>query len=434
MKSKLLIIGVFAIHFSLAAQTPTIVNQKNKADKEWKEFSIPPELPKGFNWYTSSKEAKIEVKETTENFARMYREKGLIFWRHFPNDSRRYDWLISTLSVFRPYYWSNVHDSSIAFVTNRDQNNQRISFIDFPIDLRSIKEWEVEFSKLRHEFLAANIGTNEFGKDYKKSLLFLELENYIRIRNNINIDNSLKLDLKVLKGLVGQASEAFYGPGYSNQDREGNVNVYNYGGGTIRKLVGIVLSNPAVFRTTNSELHRFVLSFKNDKILENRQWAAESAALLDLKNKFFEFRATSTTGDVYDLKELKGKVVFLDFWSTSCKACIAAMPKLKSIYDKYKNKGFEVLSISIDKEEDAPKVQNIQQRIGANWPVFIVGGNAKARSKSESLAQKLFNKYGFTTVPQLFLLDKNGKLICYNDSLRRGNYESVIRELLEERI
>lgn len=64
-----------------------------------------------------------------------------------------------------------------------------------------------------------------------------------------------------------------------------------------------------------------------------------------------DFTATDLEGKPISLKQYRGKVVLLDFWAVWCGPCIAEMPNLKKVYDLYKNKGFDIIGVSLDDDE-----------------------------------------------------------------------------------
>jgi thiol-disulfide isomerase/thioredoxin len=65
------------------------------------------------------------------------------------------------------------------------------------------------------------------------------------------------------------------------------------------------------------------------------------------------FNLKTPSGDFINLESLKGKVVLVDFWATWCKPCIASMPDVQKLHEKYQSKGLMVLGVSID--DDGPK-------------------------------------------------------------------------------
>ena len=62
----------------------------------------------------------------------------------------------------------------------------------------------------------------------------------------------------------------------------------------------------------------------------------------------FEIALPSLSGDTLKLSSLKGKVVLLDFWASWCGPCRSANKDIGKLYSKFKDKGFEVFSVSLD--------------------------------------------------------------------------------------
>jgi thiol-disulfide isomerase/thioredoxin len=116
------------------------------------------------------------------------------------------------------------------------------------------------------------------------------------------------------------------------------------------------------------------------------------------------------TSGTLTLNELKGKVVLLEFWIKNCSYCIAAVPKLNSIAEKYnKNKKFEIVGVNAnDTKED---VNNFNSR---NKPTF----------KTVSDKGKVTIAYGVNSFPTVVLIDKKGKV------LYSGNFDQKVLEPL----
>lgn len=116
------------------------------------------------------------------------------------------------------------------------------------------------------------------------------------------------------------------------------------------------------------------------------------------------FTINDTNGTPVSLSSFRGKYVLLEFWASWCVPCRKQIPSLKAAYEKYKNKGFTILSISIDadplKWEKALKEENMA------W-MNVRDIIDKSRPANNSLARL----YGVTPIPDNFLVDPDGKIL-----------------------
>lgn len=96
------------------------------------------------------------------------------------------------------------------------------------------------------------------------------------------------------------------------------------------------------------------------------------------------------------------KYVLVDFWASWCFPCRKSIPNLKKTYDEFKDKGLQVVSISIDKKEaDWLKAQGEEK---LPWPSFLDKGATS-------------NSWKIQAIPAMFLLDENGTVVLENMSL-----------------
>lgn len=110
-----------------------------------------------------------------------------------------------------------------------------------------------------------------------------------------------------------------------------------------------------------------------------------------------------TRGENLDLSLYQGKYVLIDYWASWCLPCIAEIPYLIEAYNRFHNKGFEIISVTLDENESNFKSfikdRNIQ------WIQYFDGKGFKGN---------LIKDYGVTSIPTLYLLDPQGKVIFKN--------------------
>lgn len=135
--------------------------------------------------------------------------------------------------------------------------------------------------------------------------------------------------------------------------------------------------------------------------------------------KPIDIQFTALDGREVDLAKLKGKVVLVDFWSTSCGPCIAELPGLKATYEKFHERGFEVIGISLDDKESVLKKFIADKKIA--WPQHFDG---------KGWENKFAVRYGIFSIPTVWIVNKRGNLVSVE---ARGDAERTIEALLAEK-
>jgi peroxiredoxin len=109
-----------------------------------------------------------------------------------------------------------------------------------------------------------------------------------------------------------------------------------------------------------------------------------------------EFRLLGLDGSSHDLSEYKGKPLILNFWGTWCPPCRDEMPAFQTIYDKWKDKGVQLVGINLSEEKLS--VSNFAEEVGAKFPILL------DRNK------QIEKKYGLKQYPTTFFISADGKI------------------------
>jgi peroxiredoxin len=118
-----------------------------------------------------------------------------------------------------------------------------------------------------------------------------------------------------------------------------------------------------------------------------------------------DFTLTDLQGKSWNLKDLRGKVVLVNFWATWCPPCRKEMPDLEALYRRFKDKdqGFVVLAIS---DEDAAKVTPFLAERNITYPVLLDPG------------RKVSEQFVVAGIPKSFVYDRSGKLVAQSIDMR----------------
>ena len=133
-----------------------------------------------------------------------------------------------------------------------------------------------------------------------------------------------------------------------------------------------------------------------------------------------DFSATDLDGNLISLQDYRGKVVLLDFWAVWCIPCLEEMPNVKKIYDTYKDKGFDIIGISLDDSEK--RLRDYLKENEISWRQVFSG-----KGPLSPVAQQ----YNLPGIPAGWLIARDGTLISHQ---ARGNaLERMVAETVKDK-
>jgi len=144
-----------------------------------------------------------------------------------------------------------------------------------------------------------------------------------------------------------------------------------------------------------------------DAFLDSTLYSAAMAKLEadDQSRQQADFTLTDLDGKPWNLKDLKGKVVLLNFWATWCPPCRKEMPDLEMLYRRFGAQGFIILGID---DEEAETVKPFIAQQGITYPVLLDPG------------RKVNTLFRIEGIPKTFVYDRDGKIVAQSIDMRTG--------------
>ncbi len=151
------------------------------------------------------------------------------------------------------------------------------------------------------------------------------------------------------------------------------------------------------------------------------QYPIESKIKVGVEIPDFEIASIDDKNVKYSKKTMLGKIYMIDFWATWCGPCVGEMESLHKAYAKFKDKGFEILSLSSDaSEKDVEKFRNGEWKMP--WKHGFV---------SNTEGRKISQAFEVIGIPRPILVDKDGKILAMEGELRGQNLEQTLTKYIK---
>jgi thiol-disulfide isomerase/thioredoxin len=121
--------------------------------------------------------------------------------------------------------------------------------------------------------------------------------------------------------------------------------------------------------------------------------------------KTYEFAVKAADGKTVSSKDLRGKVVVIDWWATWCSPCMKLMPDVKDLHEKRRGDGLVVLGVNLDNDPETAK--KACERLGLGWPQVFVPADEATQGLWLTAA-------GTESIPLVLVIDRKGVLRAVN--------------------
>jgi thiol-disulfide isomerase/thioredoxin len=144
---------------------------------------------------------------------------------------------------------------------------------------------------------------------------------------------------------------------------------------------------------------------------------ASTSTVLKTGDEPPEFKLLGLDGVVHDSSEYKGKPLIINFWGTFCPPCRDEMPALQTVYDKWKDKGVQLVGINLS--EDKLSVESFARQVEAKFPILLDRG------------RQVEKRFGLKQYPTTFFVDADGNIekVLIGGPLTEEQIEGQIQEL-----
>ncbi len=228
------------------------------------------------------------------------------------------------------------------------------------------------------------------------------IDNQIETFAKLSAEDRKKLVLTVTKGL---------------HDRGAKLNQAD-GMRAFKLGMELEIEDLKLARETYKDFVKTFAGAENERIASFAKFFNGALDNLDKLGKEIEIAGKTTEGKDFDLKNLKGKVVLVDFWATWCGPCLAEIPNMVNAHKKYHGKGFEIIGLSLDR--DADKLSKFMEVRKLPWNSINIEDS-----------RKWATKYSVRAIPHAVLVDRDGRVVSFR--ARGPMLERLLERMIDEK-
>lgn len=174
-------------------------------------------------------------------------------------------------------------------------------------------------------------------------------------------------------------------------------------------------------REVNQYFEELSANVKESPLAQTLKQNLDKQSAVEIGSKAPSFSGPNPQGEEISLNDVLGKVTLVDFWAAWCVPCRQENPNIVRVYNKYHDAGFNVVGISLDREDQRDRWIQAIEDDQLTWPQI-----SHLQFWQEPIAQL----YGIRAIPAQFLLDENGVIVAKD--LRGSALEEKVKEYLEQ--